>query len=253
MKLAALDSLRDPTKILDTWNSLAPKPFGKQLFSRMLGLMAPYTGTISPLVVELSAGHARVQIRDRWSLRNHLQSVHAIALMNLGEATTGLAVMSLVPAGGRGIPRELNMEYIKKARGTITAESTVTLPTEPGTHDVDVVGELRNSIGEVVARIRARWRIDLPARTGASVAGTSAPVVAADESVAATAAVVTEGSAEGTIAATQGVVRGEGEGESERVTEGTPPPGDVPDEVADEPGSEGAPPTGDVPDERAAP
>jgi acyl-coenzyme A thioesterase PaaI-like protein len=259
MKLG-LDSLRDPTKILDTWNTLASKPFGKQLFSRMLGLMAPYTGTISPLVVELSAGHARVQIRDRWSLRNHLRSVHAIALMNLGEATTGLAVMSLVPAGGRGIPRELNMEYIKKARGTITAESSVTLPTEPGTHDVDVVGELRNSIGEVVARIRARWRIDLPARAdaSASVTGTSAsaPAVAADESVAATAAVVSEGSGAGTIAATQGVVRGdegEDEGESERVTEGTPPAGDVPDEVAGEPDTEGTPPAGDVPDERAAP
>jgi acyl-coenzyme A thioesterase PaaI-like protein len=262
MKLG-LDSLRDPTKILDTWNSLAPKPFGKQLFSRMLGLMAPYTGTISPLVVELSAGHARVQIRDRWSLRNHLRSVHAIALMNLGEATTGLAVMSLVPAGGRGIPRELNMEYIKKARGTITAESTVTLPTEPGTHDVDVVGELRNSIGEVVAKIRARWRIDLPARTGASAsvtgASAAAPAVSAEDaevSVAATAAVTREVGGQGTVAATQGVVRVSADDEareSERVTEGTPPAGDVPDEVAGEPVTEGTPPAGDVPDERAAP
>lgn len=227
MKLG-LDSLRDPTKVLDTWKSLADKPFGKQLFSRMVGLMAPYTGTISPLVLELAAGHARVQIRDRWGLRNHLRSVHAIALMNLGEATTGLAVMSQVPAGGRGIPRELSMEYIKKARGTITCESRVELPTAPGTHDVDVFGELRNSIGEVVAKIRARWRIDLPARAGAT----------ASFEVEETTAAVAAGGADASST-----------GAGEPVTEGTPPGGDLPDEVAGEPVTEGTPPAGDVPDE----
>lgn len=219
MKLG-LESLRDPTKVLDTWKALADKPFGKQLFSRMVGLMAPYTGTISPLVLELAPGHARVQIRDRWSLRNHLRSVHAIALMNLGEATTGLAVMSLVPSGGRGIPRELAMEYIKKARGTITCESTVEIPTAPGTHEVEVHGELRNSIGEVVAKIRARWRLDLPARA----ADASAP----DASV---------------VEASAG----------EPVTEGSPQGTDLPDEVASEPVTEGTPPAGDVPDESSGP
>jgi acyl-coenzyme A thioesterase PaaI-like protein len=249
-----LDSLRDPTQILDTWHKLADKPFGKQIFSRMLGLMAPYTGSVSPLVLELAPGHARAQIRDRWSLRNHLRSIHAIALVNLGEATTGLAVMSLVPPGGRGIPREINIEYVKKARGTITAESTVTLPSEPGTHDLDVHGELRDSIGDVVARIRARWRLDLPARADASVAGSAAAptAVEADESVAVTAAVTTQGEEGDAVAATQGVVR-VGASESERVTEGTPPAGDVPDEVAGGPATEGTAPAGDVPDERAAP
>ena len=165
MKLGiGIDVLRDPTKVVEVWNNLSKRPFGRQLFSRALGLMAPYTGTVSPQVIELEPGHARVQIRDRWGVRNHLKSVHAVALMNLGEACTGLAAMSLVPAGGRGIVLELAMEYVKKARGTITAESRAELPTTPGSHDIEVHGELRNSLGEVVARVRARWRIDLPAR-----------------------------------------------------------------------------------------
>ena len=163
MKLG-LETLRDPTQVLATWKKLVEKPFGKQLFSRMLGLMAPYTGTIQPHVVELGPGHARVQLRDRWGVRNHLKSVHAVALMNLGEAATGLAAMSILPSGGRGIVLELAMEYVKKARGTITAEARVDLPDAPGKHDIEVHGELRNSLGEVVARVRARWRIDLPAR-----------------------------------------------------------------------------------------
>lgn len=153
----------DPTSILNTWKTFADKPFGKQLVSRAVGLMAPYTGSISPKILDIEPGHARVQMRDRWGVRNHLRSLHAVALMNLGEACTGLAVMSVLPPGGRGIVLELGMTYVKKARGTITAESRVTIPETPGSHDLWVEGELVNATGEVVARARARWRIEIPA------------------------------------------------------------------------------------------
>ncbi|MCY1011651.1 DUF4442 domain-containing protein [Nannocystis pusilla] len=131
MKLG-LDTLRDPTRVLDMWKSLSAKTFGKQLFARAISLAVPYTGSISPLVLELEAGRAKVQMRDRWGVRNHLRCVHAVALMNLGEAVTGLAVMSLLPPGARGIVRELAMEYVKKARGTITGDAQVQVPAGPG-------------------------------------------------------------------------------------------------------------------------
>lgn len=152
----------DPTSLVTTWNKFALRPLGKRIVSRMVGLMAPYTGTIGAQIVELEPGFARVQIHDRWGLRNHLKSLHAVALMNLGELTTGLAMMSVVPKGGRGIVLELQMQYVKKARGTITAESRASLPETPGSHDVWVEGELKNATGEVVARARAKWRLDIP-------------------------------------------------------------------------------------------
>ena len=34
---------------------------------------------------------------------------------------------------------------------------------DPGSHDLWVEGELMNATGEVVARARARWRIEIPA------------------------------------------------------------------------------------------
>ena len=89
----------DPTSILNTWKTFVDKPFGKQLVSRAIGLMAPYTGTISPQVVDIAPGYAKVQMRDRWGVRNHLKSLHAVALMNPGEASTGLPVNGPVPPG----------------------------------------------------------------------------------------------------------------------------------------------------------
>lgn len=162
-----IESLRDPTRLLELWKSLSAKTFGKQLFARAIGLAVPYTGSISPLVLELEGGHAKVQMRDRWGVRNHLHCVHAVALMNLGEAVTGLAVLSRLPPGSRGIVRELAMEYVKKARGTITGEAHVDAEFAPGTHEFEAHGELRNSIGEVVARVRARWRVEVPQQAGA--------------------------------------------------------------------------------------
>lgn len=221
MKLS-IDSLRDPTRVLELWKSLSEKTFGKQLFARAIALAVPYTGSVSPLVTELSPGHARVQIRDRWGVRNHLKCVHAVALMNLGEAVTGLAVMSSLPPGARGIVRELSMEYLKKARGTITGEAQVSVPTASGSHDFDAHGELRNSIGEVVARVRARWRLEVPAAEGAA---STAPLE-----------VTPNAEADAPASAASGLdVPDEGEPHA-----GTkrPPAGDLPDEVDDAPTEE---------------
>ncbi|HRI09346.1 MAG TPA: hotdog fold domain-containing protein [Nannocystaceae bacterium] len=152
----------DPTALLDLWEKLRQKPLGKRIFSKIVGATAPYTGTIGAQVLDLAPGHARVELADRHKVRNHLRSIHAVALMNLGELTTGLAMMSSLPAGSRGIVTGLSMRYLKKARGTLIAESRIDPPVGAGKHDCEVIGEIRNTAGEVVAEARAQWRIDIP-------------------------------------------------------------------------------------------
>lgn len=147
--------------ISSTWARCRGLPGGTRLFSRLIGRMAPYTGTIGAHVADLGDGYAKVELKDRKGVRNHLKSIHAIALMNLGEVATGLAVMHAIDGRGRGIIRELRMEYLKKARGLITAEARVELPTEPGAHDLEVVAVLRDEAGDEVARAYATWKLDI--------------------------------------------------------------------------------------------
>ncbi len=54
------------------WDQLSPLPGGTWLFSRVLGWMVPYTGSIHAHVRTLEPGHARVELSDRRSVRRAL-------------------------------------------------------------------------------------------------------------------------------------------------------------------------------------
>ena len=153
-------------RLLSLWRTLRPLPGGRWLFARAFAHSVPYSASTRPTVLRLDPGHAEVSIPDRRANRQHLGSVHAIALMNVAEMASGLAMTAGLPAGVRGIVREMRMEYLKKARGTITAVSRVTIPTVTGDLDFDVTADCLDASGTVVARATVRWRLGLtPTRT----------------------------------------------------------------------------------------
>ena len=144
--------------IRSLWDRCTKLPAGTWLFSRALGRIVPYTGSIRPRVRELEAGHATIEMRDRRAVRNHLRSVHAIALANLAEVTTGLPLAYGVQPKGRTILVSLTVEYVKKARGTLVATSQFTPPDASHDGEIEIPVEVRDADGVVVTRARARWR-----------------------------------------------------------------------------------------------
>lgn len=141
------------------YDRLEKIPLGKHAFSRFVGFAAPYSGTVCPNVEELKPGYARVSMRDRRGLRNHLKSLHAVSMMNLGELATGLAINYSLPDNARGILKNLSMEYMKKGRGTLTAECTCDVPDSNKKAEYRVKAEIRNADKEIVATAEAIWLV----------------------------------------------------------------------------------------------
>lgn len=147
--VAGLDSTQ---WVREAWDRLRGLPGGPAMFSRLVGLAVPYTGSIGAQIVELGDGRARVTLKDRRAVRNHLRCVHAVALVNLAELTGNVALAYGLPADARFIVRGLSIEYLKKARGTITATAQVDLPATSERREIDVPVSMRDEGGDEVAR-----------------------------------------------------------------------------------------------------
>ena len=155
-----------PDRLLALWRRLAPLPGGRRVFGWLIRWGIPYSGSIGARVRLLEPGHCIVLLRDRRAVRNHLRSIHAVALTNVGELASGLAMTTALPTGTRAIVTKLSTEYLKKARGTIVAECRVTeVPRPRVPMDVTVNAILTDAAGDVVAKVQAEWRV-APAEPG---------------------------------------------------------------------------------------
>jgi len=157
-------SVREATAFASLWETCSSAPCGVHFLSGLCGILSPYTGSISPRIVAMSPSEVVVSIEDYPWLRNPFRSLHAIALSNLGELASALALLMFQQAtpGSRVILVSLSAEFHAKARGTISASvADLNIPDAPGNHLVPVTIPLTNATGTEVATIVATWRVSI--------------------------------------------------------------------------------------------
>jgi hypothetical protein len=65
-----------------------------------------------------------------------------------------------LPAGARAILTGLSIDFLKKARGTLTAEAEFAPPDVAERREHELESTVRDEAGDVVARARARWLVE---------------------------------------------------------------------------------------------
>ncbi|MDQ6687208.1 MAG: DUF4442 domain-containing protein [Actinomycetota bacterium] len=131
------------TKVLDLYNRTSAIPIvGTRAFSFAFAMRAPYFVTIRPRFTVLEPNHAELVIRNRRGVRNHIGTVHAIALCNGLEGAMGALAEVSLPADKRWIPKGMEVSYTAKADSDILCIAE-TDPAQWTDGDADVAVRVR--------------------------------------------------------------------------------------------------------------
>jgi acyl-coenzyme A thioesterase PaaI-like protein len=122
---------------------------GPRLVAGAVSWVAPYFASISPQITLLQPGRCDVRVRNRRAVRNHIGTVHAIAMCNMCELAAGMAIEATLPPGLRWIPRGMTVRYLKKAETDLEAAATISASTS-FVGDVVVPVQVRDARGETV-------------------------------------------------------------------------------------------------------
>lgn len=148
VRLPSLEARGNP--IRDAWDRLHRLPGGRFAFQVLMGALVPYTGSLGARVLEVRPGYARVELVERRAVRNHLRSIHAVALANLVELAGNIGIAYALPDDARFIVRGISVQYHKKARGRIVAISEPPIPTSSERQEFLVKVEVRDAAGDLV-------------------------------------------------------------------------------------------------------
>jgi acyl-coenzyme A thioesterase PaaI-like protein len=154
--------------LIGMYNRLEGLPFGKRIFSLSYQLAAPYFLSIPASINDVAPGTAHATMRAVPWTRNHLGTVHAIALCNLAEYAMGAVAEATIPPTHRWVPKGMTVEYKAKARGRMHATAILVLP-EPLTDKLELPVAIEVTDDDAVAVFSAEiriWVTERPASAG---------------------------------------------------------------------------------------
>ena len=113
-------------KVLALYQRTRRYPFGQKIFSIIVSRMAPYFGTIKPLITELRLNRCACLVKKRHAVHNHIKTVHVIAICNGLEMAMGVMAEASIPKHLRWIPKGMSLDYTAKAGSDILCVAEVT-------------------------------------------------------------------------------------------------------------------------------
>ncbi len=137
--------------VLNYWNKLSGLPGGKLIFSKAVQFKAPYFRTVNAIVDELRPNYARLNIKKRHAVENHIGTVHVIAICNLLEMAMGVVAEASIPGHLRWIPKGMSVDYTAKAGSDITGIAEIN-PEDWKPGDLDVKVTALDDKGTVVVK-----------------------------------------------------------------------------------------------------
>jgi hypothetical protein len=156
--------MSDDSFVLSAWARAAKIPGGKWVFAQAVARKAPYFKTIAPEVVELKRDYARLRMKKRRAVENHIGTVHVIAIANLLEMAMGVCAEASVPKHLRWIPKGMTLQYTAKAASDVTGIAA--FPPDgwrPGDLDVQVTATDEAGVVVVQGTIRL-WISERPTK-----------------------------------------------------------------------------------------
>ena len=141
--------------VMDMWQKLSPLPGGKFLLSQVISRKAPYFKTVGATIEELRPNYARVSMKKRRAVQNHIGTVHVIAICNLLEMAMGVCAEASIPKHLRWIPKGMSVDYTAKAGSDITGVAEINPEDwKPGDLEVKVTASDSSGTPVVVGVIK---------------------------------------------------------------------------------------------------
>ncbi|MFC4700565.1 DUF4442 domain-containing protein [Glaciecola siphonariae] len=103
-----------------------PHWLGMWLLTTMFRYKVKLVGTAKLKILDTDLKRVVFYQSNRKKVQNHIGSVHAAAMALLAESATGFVVGVNLPGDKLPLIKSMNLKYVKRAQGALTAEAYLT-------------------------------------------------------------------------------------------------------------------------------
>ncbi|TGN40448.1 DUF4442 domain-containing protein [Marinobacter confluentis] len=102
-----------------------PESLQYRLLTFMVGRTVPFVGTAGLSFEHLDQNKARLSLKSRKKVLNHINTIHAAAMALLAESATGMVFAMNVRDDCVYVLKSMDIDFVGKAKGSLSAEATL--------------------------------------------------------------------------------------------------------------------------------